>query len=88
MIAFSLEEDFGAIDIMVVPASGGKTRRVTRLHGVQRHLDWSPNGRRILFSHQRSARRNGDIDVMSVRPDGTGLRKVDTPELDLEPVVP
>lgn len=86
LIAFSLEEESGAIDIMVVPASGGQARRVTRLRGLERHLDWSPNGRRILFSHQRSARRDGDVDVMSVRPDGTGLRTVrSTPELDLEP---
>jgi TolB protein len=85
-IAFTLEDEFGNWDIVIVPARGGEIRTVTRMRGRERHLDWSPDGRRILFSHQRSLWHEGEVDLMSVRPDGTGLRRVvRTPELDLAP---
>ncbi len=86
LIAFSFEHDSGSSEIMLVPSRGGEFRTVTRLRGLERQPDWLPNGRRILFSHQRSGRRSGEVDVLSIRPDGTGLRRLaHTPALDTTP---
>jgi Tol biopolymer transport system component len=85
-IAFSEEFGLGFSDIMIVPARGGRIRHVTRLKGEERHLDWSPNGRRIVFSHMSGRWWARGADVLSVKPDGTGIRSVmSTRQLDLTP---
>jgi Tol biopolymer transport system component len=85
LIAFS-EELRGITDVMIVPAKGGRSRRVTRLPGAERQLDWSPNGRRILFTRLPGPSWDRAADVWSIKPDGAGLRSVmTTRELDLTP---
>jgi Tol biopolymer transport system component len=85
-IAFSEELSLGSSDITIVPAKGGPFRHVTRLKGQEQHLDWSPDGRRIVFTRLTGRWWDGAADVWSIRPDGTGLRRVvATGELDLSP---
>jgi TolB protein len=73
-------------DILVVSARGGPFRHVTRLRGYETDPDWSPSGKRILFSRQRGTPWHPKTEILSVRPDGTGLRPVaNTSELDYTP---
>ncbi|PVG80747.1 hypothetical protein DDE18_21630 [Nocardioides gansuensis] len=58
---------------------------MTRTPGAESGFDWSPDGRRLAFTHWPGPYREG-IDVWTIRPDGSGLRMVmGTPELDLTP---
>ena len=60
--------------IFVLDVATGSVRRLTpwRLDAGD-HPDWSPDGRRILF---RSAASDLFGDIYTVRPDGSGLKKV------------
>lgn len=85
-IASSEDFDYGSSDgdpdITIVPARGGRIRHVTRLAGDEGSLDWMPGGR-ILFAHTGGSRA---ADVMSVKPDGTGLLEVmGTRDVDISP---
>ncbi len=60
-------------DIMVVPAGGGKPRNLTRSPSVADWSPaWSPDGRSIAFFSGRA----GGRDIWTMRPDGTGKRRL------------
>ena len=63
--------------IFVVNVDGTGVRRVTpwRL-GAGDHPDWSPDGSRILFSSDFEAGPRVSPNIYTIRPDGTGLRKL------------
>ncbi|MDP9067947.1 MAG: hypothetical protein M3N53_06340 [Actinomycetota bacterium] len=60
------------IDLYIMKANGDDKRRLTRNNVVDYQPVWGPDGR-IVFSR---ARRNGTYDLMSIRPDGSGLRRL------------
>lgn len=62
-------------DIFIVDADGAGRRLVLASPEVEQTADWSPNGRRILFTRftDSSGRR---ADIYTVSPDGTRLRKL------------
>lgn len=69
-------------DVWVVPAKGGRARKVTRSRGVAAHPSWSPNGRQIAFvGHEygdEGFARN--LHMMVVNADGRGApRSVSEP---------
>jgi Tol biopolymer transport system component/DNA-binding winged helix-turn-helix (wHTH) protein len=50
LIAFIRGDRLAFQDIFLVPAAGGEVRRLTRGHQRVNGLDWTPDGREIVFS--------------------------------------
>lgn len=69
-IAFVSDRSGGA-QIYVMPASGGTPKRVTFQGSQNTDPAWSPDGEAIAF-----VSRDGNFDVFTVRPDGTGLTRI------------
>ncbi|WP_274918166.1 amidohydrolase family protein [Streptomyces sp. WZ-12] len=68
--------------IWVLPATGGRARRITPLNHDATRPHWSPDGTRIVFQ----SFRDGVYQVWSLRPDGTDLRQhTSGAGYDLEP---
>ncbi len=67
--------------IFVMPFGGGPERPVTPARLEAWAPDWAPDGGRIVFSSNID-RPNGAI--YTVRPDGTGLRRLTSPPWPLE----
>jgi TolB protein len=53
-------------------ADGGRQRRLTRSPAEEIEPAYSPDGRWVLFSSDRT----GNKDVFVMRPDGSGLRNL------------
>jgi TolB protein len=69
-------------DIYVARVRGGRLRRLTRDVGNDTQPAWSPNGKLIAFTSDRT----GNQDVYTVRPNGRGLRRLTgTPAEDSAP---
>ncbi len=66
-----------AIDLQgslwIVPAAGGRARRISGLFDDIRQPVWSPDGRRIAFFGYR----DGGYDLWAIAADGSGLEKAD-----------
>jgi Tol biopolymer transport system component len=60
--------------IFVLDADGGNLRRVTPTRLNAGNPDWSPDGERIVFNS--SFEGQGPVEIYTVHPDGTGLRRV------------
>jgi TolB protein len=72
-IAFSMQTKAGG-QIFLIPPDGGTPELVCCDSGTALFLDWSPDGRRLLFQFEASAppRRGGPIvQVKSIRRDGS-----------------
>jgi TolB protein len=64
-----------AADLWVVDLHRGTERPLTDLPDTNESApDWSPTGGRIVF--HGDVRDPGNVDVYSIRPDGTGLRRL------------
>ena len=59
-------------DIWTVPSSGGKASRLTIHEAYESQPQWSPDGKRILFT----SARNGNNDLYTIGSDGSDLRRV------------
>jgi TolB protein len=66
----------GESAVFVVSADGSGRRRITTWNAWTTSAHWSPDGRRIVFD--RVNRPGGAHDLVLVRPDGTGLRILDS----------
>jgi TolB protein len=60
--------------IYVLGADGSDPRRITPMRLNAGSPDWSPDGRRIVFNS--SYEGQAAVEIYTVRPDGTGLRRV------------
>lgn len=62
--------------LFVINADGSEQRQLTpwSLNAGQGRLDWSPDGKLILFRVGGSKRQHGD--VYTVHPDGSGLKQL------------
>jgi TolB protein len=60
--------------IYVLDADGTDLRRVTPMRLNAGNPDWSPDGRRIVFNS--SYEGQGAVELYTVRPDGSGLRRL------------
>jgi Tol biopolymer transport system component len=63
-----------AVFVMNADGSGGRRLTPWALRGAQ--ADWSPDGRRILFTSNHDGGGNVSANLYTVRPDGTGLRRL------------
>jgi Tol biopolymer transport system component len=75
LIAFSASTDSG-IQLFTVRPNGEGLRQITHVDGDAANVDWSPNGRRIVFSlgDESSAR------IAVAQADGSRLRVLPQPE--------
>jgi dipeptidyl aminopeptidase/acylaminoacyl peptidase len=79
-VAF-ISGEAGALDIWIVPASGGDARRLTEATNPRDEPrwapQWSPDGAWIAYISSRSGERNND-DLWLVSPDGEHHRQLTT----------
>src|SRR5262249_32818458 len=59
-------------DLFLMSAEGGIPRQLTNDRFKDRHPQWSPDGKSLLFYSNRS----GHYEAWTIRPDGSGLRQV------------
>ena len=76
-IAFVRVVDGKTTAIFVVERNGHQLRQVTPFSlGVSEKLDWSPDGARLLVSTPPPDVPNVALNVITIRPDGTGLTQL------------
>jgi TolB protein len=61
-------------DIHVLDLRTGRVAQVTDSRAYDHQVSWAPEGNRLVFERDRST----SSSIVSVRPDGTGLRRVTT----------
>jgi TolB protein len=67
--------------LFTVKPNGEHLRKLTHLAGNSYNAGWSPDGKRIVFAHNRALGPEGDIYTMNA--DGTGVRRLtNKPTLD------
>jgi TolB protein len=71
-IAFARSVGGGNTEIFVVPRDGSELRRLTNHRGIDTNPEWSPTGREIAFTSNRS----GSVQIYVVSAEGTDLRRV------------
>jgi tricorn protease len=69
LVAFTGEYD-GNPDVYVVSASGGVPRRLTYHPGADSVVDWTPDGKRVLFRSSRAGFAFGVVQLFTVPVDG------------------
>ena len=65
-IAFSSDRE-GNMDVYVIPAAGGAVKRLTIHSADDTVLDWTPDGKAVLFASQRGEDFMGKLYVVSDR---------------------
>jgi len=58
--------------LWIIPARGGKAKRITDYFNDARQPVWSPDGSRLAYF----AYREGGYDLWTIRPDGSDMRKL------------
>ena len=58
--------------LWIIPAKGGRARRITDYFNDARQPVWSPDGSRLAYF----AYRDGGYDLWTIKPDGSGMRKL------------
>jgi TolB protein len=74
MILNTKAKPHNASAIYVLDADGSGPRRVTPIRLNAGNPDWSPDGKRIAFNS--SFEGQGAVEIYTVRPDGSGLRRL------------
>ncbi len=58
--------------LWIIPAAGGKAKRITDYFNDARQPVWAPDGSHLLYF----AYRDGGYDLWTIRPDGSDMRKL------------
>ncbi|HUD92913.1 MAG TPA: hypothetical protein VMR39_15160, partial [Sphingobium sp.] len=58
--------------LWIIPAKGGKAKRMTDYFNDARQPVWSPDGSRLVYF----AYRDGNYDLWTIRPDGSDMKKL------------
>ncbi|AJR23912.1 PD40 domain-containing protein [Sphingobium fuliginis] len=58
--------------LWIIPARGGKAKRITDYFNDARQPVWSPDGSRLAYF----AYRDGGYDLWTIKPDGSDMRKL------------
>ncbi|MCI4591932.1 amidohydrolase family protein [Sphingobium sp. BYY-5] len=68
--------------LWIIPAKGGKAKRITDYFNDARQPVWSPDGSRLIYF----AYRDGGYDLWTIKPDGSDMKKLtDGPYDDRDP---
>jgi Tol biopolymer transport system component/DNA-binding winged helix-turn-helix (wHTH) protein len=65
--------------IFTVPAIGGEPRCIYRSDGFPRHLDWSPDGRWIVFSESPDDDDHSRLELLDMQSDDRTTRTLTSP---------
>ncbi len=69
--------------LWIIPAKGGKAKRITDYFNDARQPVWAPDGSRLAYF----AYRDGGYDLWTIKPDGSDMKKLtEGPYDDREPV--
>lgn len=69
--------------LWIIPAAGGKAKRITDYFNDARQPVWAPDGSRLVYF----AYRDGGYHLWSIKPDGSDMKKLtDGPYDDREPI--
>ncbi|HET7121458.1 MAG TPA: hypothetical protein VFI17_09465 [Solirubrobacterales bacterium] len=86
MIVFSRYEPSSRTASLVLRTADGRLRRLTNSAGYDHYPVFTPNGRRIIFARDREGLKT---TLLSIRPDGHGLRRlgyqIAASDLDVSP---
>jgi TolB protein len=64
---------------------GSGQQNLTKNRGRNGYMDWSPDGRTLVFASTRHGQKNNEI--YTIRADGTGLKRLTNhPAEDVHPV--
>ena len=77
-IAFSAQRERN-VDIYLIPAEGGQSRRLTWHPGADLVQDFSPCGKKILFTSPRKASSRGSSNLFMISIDGGFPKEVPIP---------
>ncbi len=58
--------------LWIIPAAGGKARRITDYFNDARQPVWAPDGSHLLYF----AYRDGGYDLWTIKPDGSDMRRL------------
>ncbi|MDI6846423.1 MAG: peptidase S41, partial [Candidatus Saccharicenans sp.] len=78
LIAFSAQR-YGNVDVYLIPAEGGQSRRLTWHPGTDLVQDFSPCGKKIFFTSTRNAANRGVSNLFTVPVDGGFPEEVKIP---------
>jgi Tol biopolymer transport system component len=73
MIVFSRYEPISRTTYLVLRTADGRLHRLTNGAGYDHYPVFTPNGRRIIFARDREGLKT---TLLSIRPDGHGLRRL------------
>ncbi len=84
-IVFSAEtgDTVNKIDLYTINADGSEISNILALPGNETEAAWSPDGEWIAFTTDN--RTDGIKQIMIVKPDGTGLRRLSTDKQEYSP---
>lgn len=84
-IVFSAEtgDTVNKIDLYTINADGSEISNILALPGNETEAAWSPDGQWIAFTTDN--RTDGIKQIMIVKPDGTGLRRLSTDKQEYSP---
>lgn len=86
-IAFSAQRD-GNIDVYLIPAEGGQSRRLTWHPGPDLVQDFSPCGKKIMFTSTRNATTRGASNLFMISVDGGFPEEIKIPYVYRAKVAP
>ncbi|MGB4705517.1 MAG: PDZ domain-containing protein [Candidatus Saccharicenans sp.] len=78
LIAFSAQRH-GNVDVYLIPAEGGQSRRLTWHPGPDLVQDFSPCGKKIFFTSTRNAANRGVSNLFTISVDGGFPEEVKIP---------
>ncbi len=75
-----------AVSMFVSNANGTSNLQLTNTEGTSLPHSFFPNGQEILFSYYKGPSGQGDSELFSIKPDGTGQQRLTNNNVDEGPI--